>query len=410
MAGFPVGKGIEDWGQFAGGLCFRLNQTHPQTQVFLICAPDRKTKTNFMMYIKKMKVQIQRDQGIVLLPTIPKGPKNISGMLNPKVAKERANKPGALADGYWIVLQEWSQCTLKCGGGKSYLQRMCVPPKAGGKPCVGDAVLNKDCNKQPCPGALDAKGKAGDTVVQKVNKPIVKIMPFSSKPQRYTKCVIKESDMMYTKQMGKKDSTNVNVPSNKDSTDTIQVPVRVIMNNRTLTIYAGEDFDTHLDSFNILNSNIISPTASAKGNDLACFWVNSEDGRTAHLCPFGCASNTKVVEEWRYDFNLFKYQCNYGHKEQELNFNLQKKLEGKIAAAKQGLMDEAQEDVKKRAQKTEEKKLATHVQKTNTVALQAIQKEINIEEMIKNEEVERERKEEVEINQRIEGEKEKQVN
>ena len=61
-----------------------------------------------MMYIKKMKVQIQRDQGIVLLPTIPKGPKTISGMLNPKVAKEKANKPGALVDGYWIVLQEWS--------------------------------------------------------------------------------------------------------------------------------------------------------------------------------------------------------------------------------------------------------------------------------------------------------------
>ena len=356
-----------------------------------------------------MKVQIQRDQGIVLLPTVPKGPKTISGMLNPKVAEAKAKKPGDLVDGYWIVLQEWSQCTLKCGGGKSYLQRMCVPPKEGGKPCVGDAVLSKDCNKQPCPGAVSAGGK-GNTTEQKINKPIVKIMPFSSKPQRYTKCVIKESDMMYTKQMGKKDSTNVNVPANKDSVDTIQVPVRVIMNNRTLTIYAGEDFDTHLDSFNILGSNIISADPkTAKGNELACFWVNSEDGRTAHLCPFGCASNTKVVEEWRYDFNLFKYQCNYGHKEQELNFNLQKKLESKIAAAKQGLMDEAQEDVKKRAQKTEEKKLATHIQKVNSVALQAIQKEINVEEMIKNEEQERERKEEEEISKRIDAEKEKQV-
>merc|ERR1712100_715849 len=170
------------------------------------------------------------------------------------------------------------------------------------------------------------------------------------------------------------------------------------MNNRTLTIYAGEDFDTHLDSFNILTSNIISPDANAKGNDLACFWINSEDGRSAHLCPFGCASESKVVDEWRYDFNLFKYQCNYGHKEQELDMNLQKKLEAKIKSAKKSLMDEAQEDVKKRAQKTEEKKLATHIAKTNSVALQAIQKEINVEEMIKNEEVEREKKEEEEIN------------
>jgi len=84
--------------------------------------------------------------------------------------------------------------------------------------------------------------------------------------------------MMYTKQMGKKDATNVNVPTNKDSVDTIQVPVRVIMNNRTLTIYAGEDFDTHLDSFNILSTNIITADPkTAKGNELSCFWVNSED-------------------------------------------------------------------------------------------------------------------------------------
>jgi len=89
--------------------------------------------------------------------------------------------------------------------------------------------------------------------------------------------------------------------------------------------------------------------------------------------------------------------------------NLQKKLEAKIAKAKQSLMDEAQEDVKKRAQKSEEKKLATHIQKTNSVALQAIQKEINVEEMIKNEEAERERKEEEEINKKIENEQEKQV-
>lgn len=355
-----------------------------------------------------MKCQIQRDQGKVLLPDIPKGPKVISGMLNPKLNKQ---KPGALIDGYWVVLQEWTQCTLKCGGGKSYLQRMCVPPKEGGKPCVGEAVLSKDCNKQPCPGAIPNNGKPGDTVEQKVNKPIVKIMPFSSRPQRYTKCVIKESDMMYTKQLGKMDATNVNVPKNKDTTETIQVPVRVIMNNRTLTIYAGEGFETHLDSFNLLSSNLITPDEkTAKGKDLFCFWINSEDGRSAHLCPFGGGSDDKVLEQWRYDFNLFKYQCNYGHREQSLDVNnLDKKLQAKMKSAKQSLMEEAQAEVKKRAQVTEEKKLQTKVQQTNSVALQAIQKEINIEEMIKNEETERERKEEEEFSKKIEAEQEKQV-
>jgi hypothetical protein len=46
--------------------------------------------------------------------------------------------------------------------------------------------------------------------------------------------------------------------------------------------------------------------------------------------------------------------------------------------------------MKRKAQRSEEKKLATKIKKTNNVALQAVQKEINLEEMIKNEEKERE--------------------
>merc|ERR1711957_9839 len=240
-------------------------------------------------------------------------------------------------------------------------------------------------------------------------KPIVKIMPFSARPQRYSKCVIKESDMMYTKQMGKKDSTTTQVPVNKDSVDTLQVPVRVIMNNRTLTIFAGEGYDTHLDTFNILTSNlIVADPKKAKGNDINCFWINSEDGRTAHLCPFGCASDSKVVEEWRYDYNLFKYQCQYGHKESSLDMDLKKKLDAKIKAAKQGVMDDAQEENKRKAQRPEEKKLLTKIKKTNNIALQAVQKEVNLEEMIKNEEKEREFAEEEHMKLRIAEEQDKQ--
>jgi len=181
------------------------------------------------------------------------------------------------------------------------------------------------------------------------------------------------------------------------------------MNNRTLSIFAGEGYETHIDSFNILTSNLITiDPLKAKGNDDKCFWVNSEDGRAAHLCPFGCASDAKVVEEWRYDFNLFKYQCNYGHQEDTLNAALQKKLQEKIKKAKQGLMDEAQEELKRKAQKNEEKKLETKIKKTNSVALQAVQKEINLEELIKNEEKERELKEEEEMRLKINAEQEKQ--
>ena len=38
-------------------------------------------------------------------------------------------------DGEWVTLKNWSGCTLACGGGKSYLHRMCIPPRNGGLPC-----------------------------------------------------------------------------------------------------------------------------------------------------------------------------------------------------------------------------------------------------------------------------------
>ena len=41
MNGFPKGKGIEDFGDFHEGYCFRLNQIHPLRQVFVICAADQ---------------------------------------------------------------------------------------------------------------------------------------------------------------------------------------------------------------------------------------------------------------------------------------------------------------------------------------------------------------------------------
>lgn len=364
-----------------------------------------------MMYMKKMRCLLQREQGVVLLPFAKKKPKTISGELNPEIVKQNLmGKTGAIEDGRWITIQEWSMCTLKCGGGQSYFQRMCVPPKNGGKPCMGEAILTKKCNEQPCPDFGVAKNPKDNTIVQKTNKPIVKIMPFSSKPQRYTKCVIKESDMMYTKSMSKKDSTTTG-PVDKDSTETMQIPVRVIMNNRTVTIYAGDDIDTHLDAFNIASSSFMNEEVKEGASPSSCFFIKSADGREAHLCPFGCANgDTKIVDEWRYDYNLFKFQCNHGHKEQELDMSLQRKLEAKIGDAKAALIAEAQMDVKKKAQISEEQKLQATVREVNTVALSAIQKEINVEELIKNEEKEREIKEEEEFQLKIVQEQEKQVN
>lgn len=368
-----------------------------------------------------MKINLQRTQGNVIIPKVErKDPETISGMINPEqhiksevgntqnLRNENgnigigfdSNKNQSITDGYWIVLQNWSQCTLKCGGGKSYLQRMCVPPKNGGKPCEGKPIIEKDCNKQPCPAVETSKLQ--NTNNTQLLKPIVKIMPFSSRPQRYTKCVIKEGDMLYEKDLNEKDQLTSNMGSKPDDMESVQVPVRVVMNNRTLSIFAGDEYESLLNGFTLKRSSIVMDQKKPQ-----CFYVNQDDGKKARLCPFGSDNSKKVVEEWDYDFNLFKYQCNYGHKEHEVDFD--QKLNNKIKQAKQSLLDEAQEEMKKKAQEGEDHKLVTEVKQTNKVALQAIQKEINLEEMIKLEEQDREKREEEQMLKRIEDEKKKSV-
>merc|ERR1712151_1136043 len=110
--------------------------------------------------------------------------------------KKIDNKGQAPKDGYWIMLQDWSQCSKKCDTGESTYHRMCIPPKNGGKPCQGDAVITKKCNPQPCPTVDHNTQQLSDKKNTTIMKPIVKIMPFTNHPQRYTLCKIKESDMM----------------------------------------------------------------------------------------------------------------------------------------------------------------------------------------------------------------------
>lgn len=53
----------------------------------------------------------------------------------------------------WVAITPWSTCSKSCGGGKSYLQRICILPKDSKQQCEGEKVLIKDCNLQPCDGS-----------------------------------------------------------------------------------------------------------------------------------------------------------------------------------------------------------------------------------------------------------------
>jgi hypothetical protein len=407
-------NGIQDFGNFSEGYCFKI-LTNANTDIWVFCADDEETKSRFMLWFKKLKIQTQRDNGQIKIPQAmkPKNQKTIESMLQPDntngmtVGKDGLQidpTKNNMTDGYWITLQDWSQCSLKCGGGTSTMQRMCIPPKNGGSPCEGKAVLSKACNQQPCPAVLSTTEKTSSSS-KKTMKPVVRVLPFSTRPQRYSKCVIKESDLMYTQNFNGRESNNPNLKGDSTTSASMQIPTRVIMNNATISVYAGESYDSQIVIFNI------QQTAFSQSKNHATCFILRDPKKSAELCPFGFDSSSKMLDEWESQFQLFKDRCSQPRETNGKNLTtdqeMAKKLEDKIKTAKKGLLEEQEKEIKAQAVDDEETTLEKKEEKTNQITLQAIQKELNIEALVKKEEADREKLEETLMIQTIEEEKKK---
>ena len=191
--------GIQDFGSYAEGYCAKVKtDDKARSYDWIICMEKNEDKMAFMETLKKIVILNQRKNGIVLVPNQPPKKPDMSEFTKPRepgptlggtsdgsLGVTFNSKTNNIKDGYWIVLQDWSQCNLKCGGGNSTLQRMCVPPKTGGKPCEGEAVLKRKCNTKPCPQIISNEPtEQNSTKIDR--KPIVKVLPFSTRPQRYS--------------------------------------------------------------------------------------------------------------------------------------------------------------------------------------------------------------------------------
>lgn len=208
--------GIQDFGAFVEGYCFKIEsspvilrqvpKTRENLTTWIFCTDNpvcifliQNDKAKFMSYLRRLKLKRQRMSGLFLQTAVEKQ-ETLQEMISPKKDETHNDNTTSSAykdendtvsyntghhiiDGYWIVLQDWTQCSLKCGGGTSTLQRMCVPPKNGGKACDGSSVVTKPCNIQPCPEVKVLKDALKNN--ETVRKPIIKIVPFSNRPQRY---------------------------------------------------------------------------------------------------------------------------------------------------------------------------------------------------------------------------------
>ena len=99
------------------------------------------------------------------------------------------------------------------------------------------------------------------------------------------------------------------------------------MNNQTIVLYGGDEYETQIKSFSLKETDFKRSHIHKN-----CFVLNSNE-KKAELCSLSL-ENTKDVEEWDYDLNLFKIQCN-NHKDMidtdnEMNKKLKEKIVNKI--------------------------------------------------------------------------------
>jgi len=221
-------------------------------------------------------------------------------------------KVGRPKNGKWVLLQNWTQCTLKCGGGKSYQHWLCIPPKNGGRPCQGKGIKVRPCNNQKCPGIGDilkfvsSNQKKDDEEENK--KPFIKVLPLSNRPQRFSKCRLKESDAFLT--------------SKDPETKEIQrQPVRLVMNNQTVSIYSDDDYENKIYMYNLETTSLLR-----KG--YCCVKIR-DTYKSLKFCGYtsecGNNQNNKWTEDWVKEFKLFKNDCRRKRQHSFINELLTKK-------------------------------------------------------------------------------------
>lgn len=187
------------------------------------------------------------------------------------------------------------------------------------------------------------------------------------------------------------------------------MPVRLIMNNQTLTVMEGVSFDKAVHVFNLEDTEFFN-TITYKN----CFTLkeesmtsNSDDFKMI-FCPFGLSSsnNNEWINEWDYDFNLFKHQCQNPRLKTKLE--LTKEEEEDISRKlNQKKIDILKDKEKRILEEQEDEKVIKEKEQDEVNELKAIEKEFKFEELLEKEEEEKEQKQEEDIMRQIEKEKDK---
>ncbi len=356
-------------------------------------------KKKFMDILTKLKLKNQRSKGLYIEFSKKK---DVNGVQNNEAAIKKYGVGSTYEetkDCKMIVLHDWSDCTLSCGGGKSYLQLMKVMKNSSSdaQDCkTKDSILTRDCNIQPCPtsGAFEKTSKAIKPAEMVAANATVKIMAISSRPQRFDKCHLKEGDAL----MQKKDD------SVKEFTNYPLVPIRIVMNDKTFTAYQDDNLENKIATYLLAESSFVR----VKEKD-TCFIIRNNVSDDT-FCMLD-SSKGNFVEEWDYDFNLFKHQCRKNRIKSETEFETKRlatEFQNKVEEMKVDLVREKAEKIKQKVGQDEKKKFVNKIDQVRKTSLHALEKEMKLEDLLEKEEESKEEEENKTLEMQIRSEKKKE--
>lgn len=452
--------GIKNYGLVKEGYCFKVTTYVPNDyftmtllqpdakeinsvkESWIICLESKELKDKMMLWLIKLKLNLQNKVGYHLYSKQQgnSSKTNLNNISDTKI------------DGHWEIIKNWGECSVVCGGGLQHQQLICVPPKNGGKPCLGDTMRTRPCNIQPCPSKIPETQK--NTI--NVNTPVVKVLPLSNKPLNYELCKIKESDcLMVVKKSSKDDKNAYNTKIDLiGNTSNIQIPVRLIMNKNSiivvdlgkLNLYHYSDIDNinksknlpTIQSYNINKTdiNVLDAKVISSNNyyNHQCFELISYTTK-AIFCSLN-KSNTENNESnmklgfsisWKKDFQLFKYACNNNKKASEIeidtskidlvdsglsekeNQELKDLYKSRLNSTRQEIIKLRERNLKQKIEEVERNSLQNKLQKKTLQSLEYYNKEYKYENILQSEEQRKEEEEIAKIKKEIEEENKKKA-
>lgn len=387
--------GVSNLGFFKAGYCMKalaktpaaLNSDSFSVFTWVFCFNTLNQKSTFIKQLATVKVLYQRSKDQIVTAQAVSD-KQLQDAQNGKPLDKNASEN----DGKMIMLQDWSDCTLKCGGGKSYQQWMCIPPKRGGKPCKGDTIRVKDCNETPCPEIRSAKDEVDKDKEDRKNwkKPTVEIARYSKRFNRYSKCDTFETDIFRLDQ------------------DKNKLPARTIINPSTMTIFADDNYLNKVYSFDL-------KIAQIKLLPEFCTFEVSDNSKSFTLSGFDSACGDPEKNVFALDFvskfNEFKNVCNKGKASTLITNDDEKAIKQNKQKSQQMLSLEVEsekaEKVNEELHEETDTKVFAQLKETQVKGLKALEREVMIENLIKGDEEKKEDASEHVILNQLEAEKAK---